>query len=69
MGVYPKHNMQYELTPKMREVKKLDKYLKRIRFFCNYKIETIADVDNVKEQKQEELQKILNTRNGLYYKK
>ena len=51
------------------EVKKMDEYSERIRFLCKYKIETISDVDNVKEQKQEELQKVLNIRNRLYYKR
>ena len=36
---------------------------------CKYKLETINDIDNLKEQKKEELQKILNTRNRLYYKR
>ena len=42
------------------EVKKMDEYSERIRFLCKYKIETMSDVDNIKEQKQEELQKVLN---------
>ncbi len=29
----------------------------------------MSDVDNIKEQKQEELQKVLNIRNRLYYKR
>ena len=36
---------------------------------CKYKLETINDIDNLKEQKKEELQKTLNTRNRLYYKR
>ena len=68
--LYTKKNIQYKLTPEMRaEVKKMDKYSERIRFLCKYKIETMSDVDNVKEKKQEEMQKILNTRNRLYYKR
>lgn len=68
--LYTKKNIQYKLTPEMRaEVKKMDKYSERIRFLCKYKIETMSDVDNVKEKKQEEMQKILNTRNKLYYKR
>lgn len=51
------------------EVKKMDEYSERIRFLCKYKIENLGDVDNVKEKKQEELQKILKTRNRLYYKR
>lgn len=67
---YTRNNTPYKLTPKMREeVKKMDEYSERIRFLCKYKIQTMSDVDNVKEQKQEEMQKILNTRNRLYYKR
>ena len=70
LKVYPKKKLNYKLTPKMRaEVKKMDKYSKQIRFICKYKLETINDVENLKEQKKEELQKILNTRNRLYYKR
>lgn len=32
-------------------------------------LETINDIENLKEQKKEELQKALNTRNRLYYKR
>lgn len=68
--LYTRNNTPYKLTPKMREeVKKMDEYSERIRFLCKYKIETLSDVDNVKEKKQEEMQKILNTRNRLYYKR
>ena len=70
LKVYPKKNLNYKLTPKMRaEVKKMDKYSEQIRFICKYKLETINDVENLKEQKKEELQKTLNTRNRLYYKR
>lgn len=70
LKVYPKKNLNYKLTPKMRaEVKKMDKYSEQIRFICKYKLETINDIDNLKEQKQEELQKTLNIRNRLYYKR
>ena len=47
----------------------MDKYSRQIRFICKYKLETINDIENLKEQKKEELQKILNTRNRLYYKR
>ena len=68
--LYTRNNTPYKLTPKMREeVKKKDEYSERIRFLCKYKIETLSDVDNIKEQKQEELQKVLNIRNRLYYKR
>ena len=70
LKVYPKKNLNYKLTPEMREaVKKMDKYSEQIRFMCKYKLETINNIDNLKEQKKEELQKILNTRNRLYYKR
>ena len=70
LKVYPKKNLNYKLTPEMREaVKKMDKYSEQIRFICKYKLETINDIDNLKEQKKEELQKTLNTRNRLYYKR
>ena len=70
LNLYTRNNTQYKLTPEMRaEVKKMDEYSERIRFLCKYKIETLSDVDNVKEKKQEEMQKILNVRNRLYYKR
>lgn len=70
LKLYTKKNVQYKLTPEMRaEVKKMDEYSERIRFLCKYKIETLSDVDNVKEKKQEELQEVLNIRNRLYYKR
>ena len=70
LKVYPKKNLNHKLTPEMREaVKKMDKYSEQIRFICKYKLETINDIDNLKKQKKEELQKTLNTRNRLYYKR
>lgn len=70
LKLYTKKNIQYKLTPEMREeVKKMDEYSERIRFLCKYKIETLSDIDNVKEKKREEMQKILNIRNRLYYKR
>lgn len=70
LKLYTRNNIQYKLTPEMRaEVKKMDEYSERIRFLCKYKIEMMSDVDNVKEKKQEEMQKILNIRNRLYYKR
>ena len=70
LKVYPKKNLNYKLSPEMRaEVKKMDKYSEQIRFICKYKLETINDIDNLKEEKKEELQKTLNTRNRLYYKR
>lgn len=47
----------------------MDKYSEQIRFICKYKLETINDIDNLKEQKKEEIQKTLNIRNRLYYKR
>ena len=70
LKLYTRNNIQYKLTPEMRaEVKKMDEYSERIRFLCKYKIVMMSDVDNVKEKKQEEMQKILNIRNRVYYKR
>ena len=70
LKVYPKKNLNYKLTPEMRAaVKKMDHYSEQIRFICKYKLETINDIENLQEQKKEELQKALNTRNRLYYKR
>ena len=70
LKVYPKKNLNYKMTPEMRaEVKKMNKYSEQIRFICKYKLETIKDIEDLKEQKQDELQKNLNTRNRFYYKR
>ena len=70
LKVYPKKNLNYKLTPKVREeVKEMDEYSEQIRFICKYKLENINDIENLKEQKKEELQKTLNKRNRLYYKR
>lgn len=50
------------------EVNKMEKYSEQIRVIYSYKLETINDIDNLKEQEKQELQKTLNTRNRLYYK-
>lgn len=56
LKLYTRKNIQYKLTPEMRaEVQKMDEYSERIRFLCKYKIETMSDVNNIKEQKKEEL--------------
>lgn len=47
----------------------MDKYSEQIRFICKYKLEPIKDIENLKEKKQEELQKTLNARNRVYYKR
>lgn len=51
------------------EVKKMDRYSEKIRFLCKYKLETPENVDELKSKKLREKQDILNTRNGLYYKR
>lgn len=69
-GFHKENNIQYKLTPKMREeVRKMDHFSEKIRFLCKYKLETIDSVENLKEQKLREKQDILNTRNRLYYKR
>ena len=37
------------------EEKRGNEYLEEIRFLCKYKIETMSDVDNIKEQKKEDI--------------
>lgn len=70
LGFYKKKNMQHKLTPEMRaEIKKMDYYSEQIRFLCKYKLETIKDITKLKENKLQEKQKLLNTRNRLYYKR
>ncbi len=70
LNVYRKQNMEHKLTPEMRaELKKLAQYSERVRFVCKYKIETTSDIFDVKEKKEKEAQKVLNTRNRLYYKR
>ena len=70
LKLYPKYNAKHKLTPEMRaEVKKMDTYSERIRFTCKYKIETIKDAKAIKELKQDKLNKTLNERNRLYYKR
>ncbi len=70
LGFHKKNNIPHKLTPKMREeVKKMDHYSEQIRFLCKYKLETIDNVDELKEKKLREKQDILNTRNRLYYKR
>ncbi len=70
LKLYPKYNEKHKLTPEMRaEVKKMDMYSEIIRFTCKYKIETIEDGKAIKELKQDKLNKTLNERNRLYYKR
>lgn len=70
LGFHKKNNIQYKLTPKMREeVRKMDHFSEKIRFLCKYKLETIDNVDEFKEKKLREKQDILNSRNRLYYKR
>ncbi|HBC85062.1 MAG TPA: hypothetical protein DCZ30_06685 [Clostridiales bacterium] len=70
LKVYPKKNLSYKLTLEMRaEVRKMERYSEQIKFICKYKLETLQQVENLKEKKQEELQKVLNARNRLYYKR
>lgn len=70
LGFHRKNNIQYKLTPKMREeVKKMEHFSEKIRFLCKYKLETLENVDELKTKKLREKQDILNTRNRLYYKR
>lgn len=70
LGFHRKNNIQYKLTPKMREeVRKMDKYSEEIRFMCKYKINTIADIEKVKDERKDNLRLLDNQRNRLYYKR
>ena len=70
LNLHKKQDKVYKLTPEMRaELKKLDQYTDRVTFVYKNKIETVDDINKVQMQKEEELQKILNTRNRLYYKR
>ena len=70
LGLYPKYNQSFRLTPEMRaDIRKMDMYSEQIRFMCKYKLETLNRINDVKNEKKEELQKYLNCRNRLYYKR
>ncbi|MFG6318446.1 MAG: relaxase/mobilization nuclease domain-containing protein [Clostridia bacterium] len=70
LGFHKKNNIQYKLTPKMREeVRKMDKYSEEIRFMCKYQINTIADIEKVKDERKDNLRLLDNERNRLYYKR
>lgn len=70
LGFHKKNNIQYKLTPKMREeVSKMDRYSEEIRFMCKYKINTIADIEKVKDERKDNLRLLDNEGNRLYYKR
>lgn len=70
LKVFPKKNLQYKLSTKMRaEVRKMKMYSEKIRFLCKYKISNFADIENVRKVKHEELRNCLNQRNRLYYRR
>lgn len=70
LGFHKRNNIPYKLTHKMREaIKKMDHYSEQMRILCKYKLETIDNVDELKEKKLREKQDVLNTRNRLYYKR
>ena len=70
LGLYTKYNQSYRLTQEMRaDIRKMDMYSEQIRFMCKYKLETLNRINNVKEEKKDELQKYPNCRNRLYYKR
>ena len=55
-------------TPKT-QARKLEQYSEKVRFVCKNKLETLKDVSDYKDVKQEELKKLYNKRNRLYYKR
>ena len=70
LKVYPKRNEQYKLSPYMRaEVRKMEDYSQKNRFLAKYKIATLEEIRNVKNEQEENLRRHLNLRDKLYYKK
>ena len=70
LKVYPKKQQQYRMSPEMRrEIRRLDQYSAEANMMCKYNLKTLKDVRNYKDLKQEELQKLYNERNRLYYKR
>lgn len=70
LKVYPKKQQQHRMSPEMRkEVKKLDQYSAEARLLYQYKLETLEDIRNHKETKQEKLKNLYNERNRFYYKR
>lgn len=70
LKVYPKKKQQSSMSPEMRrEVRRLDQYSAEANMIYKYKLKTLDDVRNYKELKQDELKKLYNERNRLYYKR
>lgn len=70
LKVYPKRNEQYKLSPYMRAaVRKMESYSQKNRFLAKYKITTLEEIRNVKNEQENNLKKYLNVRDKLYYKK
>ena len=70
LKVYPKRNEQHKLSPHMRAaVRKMEDYSQKNRFLAKYKITTLEEIQNVKNEQTENLRRYLNLRDKLYYKK
>ena len=70
LKVYPKKQKQYKLSPYMRvEVRKMEDYSQINRFLAKYKITTLKDIECVKDEQEKNLNRHLNVRDELYYKK
>ena len=50
-------------------VRKTEDYSQKNRFLAKYKISSLEEIQNVKEEQEENLRKHLNLRDKLYYKK
>lgn len=58
------------MSPEMRgEVKRLDQYTAEAKLLCQHKLQSLEDVRNHKETKQEKLKNLYNERDRLYYKR
>ena len=67
---YSKRKLKHKLSPYMRaEIKKMEEYSEHCRFLCRCRVATLAELQRVKQEREEKLRKALNERDRLYYRK
>ena len=70
LKVYPKKQQQHKMSPEMRKaVRKLEQYTAEANLMCQYKLESLKDIENHKEKRIDNLKDLYNERNRLYYKR
>lgn len=70
LKVYPKKNIEYKLTPAMREeVRKMDEYSNEIRLLNKYNITNSDELNDCKTNLNGQLSDLIRQRNNLYYKR